>query len=46
MREASVAAWDIAQRVKHRQNPTRTETGIAVSALSLLVDLVEGARAP
>jgi hypothetical protein len=46
MREASTAAWDIAQKVKHRQNPTRNETGTAVSALCLLVDLVETARAP
>lgn len=46
MREASVAAWEIAQKVKHRQNPTTHETGAAVSALCLLVDLVEVARAP
>jgi hypothetical protein len=45
MREASTAAWDIAQKVKHRQNPARNETGAAVSALCLLVDLVEVARA-
>jgi hypothetical protein len=46
MREAASAAWDIAQKIKHRQNPTRNETGVAVSALCLLVDLVEVARAP
>jgi hypothetical protein len=46
MREASSAAWDIAQKIKHRQNPTWYETGVAVSALCLLVDLVEAARAP
>jgi hypothetical protein len=46
MREASSAAWDIAQKVKHRQNPTRKETGAAVSALCLLVDLVEAASNP
>lgn len=45
MREASTAAWDIAQKVKHRQNPARNETGAAISALCLLVDLVEAARA-
>lgn len=44
MREASTAAWDIAQKVKHRQNPTPNETGAAVSALCLLIDLVEVAK--
>lgn len=44
IREASSAAWDIAQKIKHRQNPTRNETGVAVSALCLLVDSIEAAR--
>lgn len=46
MRESAAAAWDIAQKVKHRQNPTRMEAGVALSALCLLVDLVEAARRP
>lgn len=44
MREAAIAAKDIAQKVKHRQNPTRSETGASLRALCLLVDLVEAAR--